>query len=65
MTICPECARLGLKSCVNIIGGTSTMLGWLPLYYDEDGNAVRGKDPNKITTRFECSNGHKWTGVEE
>lgn len=55
---CPECVEQGLRS--RVYGGNDgvTLLGFNP-YYDEDGN-YHSHDPNKYSTSYHCSNGHRW-----
>ncbi len=56
--MCPECVKEGKKSCVYIGTSTTTLLAWTP-YYDEDGG-YHNENPNRITTQYSCSNGHRW-----
>lgn len=57
--ICPECKAQGLKSRVEDLGSSRTLLGYRP-FYDEDGKR-HVHDPNTITTSYRCSNDHVWT----
>jgi hypothetical protein len=56
---CKECQESGRTSRVYPGLSTRTMMGWQP-YYDEAG-VLHNEDPNKTTTHYSCSNGHKWT----
>ena len=56
---CPECVKEGKKSKVFIGTSTRTLMYWQP-HYDEDG-VLHSNDPNKTTTDYSCSNGHKWS----
>lgn len=58
MMICEECKKNKQRSLSYPGGSTSTLLGFQP-YFDEDGK-YHNHDPNKITTYYNCSNGHKW-----
>ncbi len=55
---CADCEREGKRSKV-YIGAQSRTLLMGARYYDEDGR-YHQRDVNKTTTRYECSNGHKW-----
>jgi hypothetical protein len=56
--ICQKCQEEGLKSRVQDLGGTSTLLGYSS-YYDEDGKR-HSHDPNTLTNYYKCSNGHEF-----
>ncbi len=58
---CPECQELGKRSFVYIGMSTRTLLSWQS-YYDTDG-ILHDDDPNKISTHYSCSEGHRWTEV--
>lgn len=62
--ICPTCKEKDMRSRVYSQGTSSTLLGWSPGYYDEDGNYVENPDPNRHTTTYLCSNGHQWTVIK-
>ena len=57
---CPECVELGKRSTVHPGASTTTLMNYTPGYYDEDGEWVEMPDPNRVTTEYSCSNGHKW-----
>lgn len=57
---CKECEDSGQKSKIYLGIATATCIGWMPGYYDEEGNWVFGKNPNTITQAYRCSNGHRW-----
>lgn len=61
--ICQKCKDEGLTSRVYIGMSTRTLMGKPPDYYDEQGKLVVAKDPNRTTTEYSCSNGHKWIEV--
>ena len=54
--ICQMCEETGLKSKLYILDSSSTLMS-ITQYYDENGNFVI-EDPNIITTKYNCSNGH-------
>jgi len=56
---CPECLAAGLKSRVESLGGTVTLMGWAP-YWDEEG-VYHSHDPNIRKSEYGCSNGHAWS----
>ena len=56
---CSECKKQGLKSKVTPGVGLRTAMHCFP-FYDEEGN-YHHHDVNVTTTRYSCSNGHKWT----
>ncbi len=57
--ICPECAKLGLKSTVTFTGvGSTTNVPWAPITYDENGVPTYHKNPNKTNWACYCSKGH-------
>ena len=56
---CPFCEKEGKVSRVYVGASESTLLAWTP-YYDEEGN-YHSNNPNRITTRYSCSNGHEWS----
>lgn len=56
---CPECAANGQTSKVYVGHSTATLMASVP-FYDEDGN-YHHNDPNIYTTRYSCSNGHKFS----
>ncbi len=56
--ICHECQAAGEKSTVRDLGGSVTCLGW-SAHYDEEG-VRHSHDPNRHTSGYECSRGHRW-----
>jgi len=56
---CPVCIEKGLKSTVSIGISMSTCMGFSQ-YYDEEGN-LHVHDPNRMTTSYNCSKGHRWS----
>lgn len=56
---CPECVSSGQRSKLYNRGSTSTLMGGGMPYYDEEGE-YHAHDPNKVTTGWECSNGHSF-----
>jgi len=58
---CPECQKLELKSCVYIESTQTTLMAGTQ-YYDEEGN-YHYNDPNRITTFYRCSKGHRWSEI--
>lgn len=57
--ICRKCRDRGLRSFVHErAGGTRTLLACFP-YYDEKGRE-HIHDHNRITSKYECSNGHRF-----
>ena len=59
--ICEQCEEEGKKYTVTEGMSTTTLMGIIPAYWDEDGNYHQSVNPNKTTTEYYCSNGHKWT----
>lgn len=57
---CPICIAEGEASCVTLGMSFTTCMGWTTGYYNEKGNWVVNNDPNKTTTEYSCSNGHRW-----
>jgi hypothetical protein len=55
---CPFCNVDGIKSRVNVGGSMSTAMG-ANGYYDEEGK-YHYHDPNKRSTEYSCSQGHRW-----
>ena len=55
---CPTCVEESEKSKVYCGGSTTTLMGYSS-YYDEEGE-YHCHDPNKISTSYSCSRGHKW-----
>lgn len=56
---CPQCQEVKQTSHVYVGAQMSTALH-APDYYDEQGVWHPGGNPNTITTRYTCSNGHTW-----
>ena len=56
---CPECQKAGLKSTVQELHATRTLLH-CPVTWDEDGNEHH-HDSNITTQHYSCSQGHSWT----
>lgn len=63
---CPYCAEEGRTSTVGDNGHSTTLLGFTPGYWDEQGIYHKTKDPNRKRQYFHCSNDHRWmiTGRE-
>ncbi len=59
---CPECVAEGERSKVYPHESHRTLLA-VQRYFDEDGT-YHSHDPNKTTTKYECSRGHKWSEAE-
>ncbi len=59
---CEECKKNEVKYSVYYRGSSTTLMGWSP-YWDEDGK-YHNNNPNKITSSYECSNGHSWSETE-
>ncbi len=57
--ICPECAAAGKKSTVTE-GATTSTLAYNVTGYDENGNQIPPSDRNTTTTRYVCSEGHRF-----
>ena len=55
---CTTCVSEGRESRVYPGMSTRTLAAWQP-FYDEAG-VLHNDDPNKTTTEYTCSNGHKW-----
>ena len=55
---CKECKATGEKSTVIDAGTETTCAGWFP-YFDEQGRR-HSHDPNRHSTRYNCSQGHWW-----
>ena len=55
---CPECVKVGERSTMQSLGGSTTLMGWAP-HWDKDG-ASHSHDPNRHTSRYHCSRGHHW-----
>jgi hypothetical protein len=55
---CPECEKLGFKSCVYPNGCSVTAM-CSNNYYDENGK-YHVHNMNTRTTHYTCSNGHSW-----
>ena len=60
---CPKCIEEGKRSKVFDLGRSTTLMA-CPSYYDEDGNH-HTHDSNRISSCFECSEGHKWKVVRD
>jgi hypothetical protein len=56
--ICEQCKADGKTSRVTESFGVTTMM-YAPPFYDEQGH-YHHHDPNSTTTRYSCSNGHRW-----
>lgn len=56
---CPSCVSEGRRSKVFVGMQTRTLMA-VHTYYDEDGRLCVD-DPNKTTSSYSCSNGHRWT----
>lgn len=54
---CPQCAFDGEKSTLRIDGSSCTLMGYSS-FYDEDG-IYHSHDPNRITSGYLCSRGHR------
>jgi hypothetical protein len=57
---CAQCEHEGKKSNVFFGMKTTTLLGYTPKYYNQDGELVTNKDPNTHTQEYYCSNGHRF-----
>ena len=57
--ICPQCKAEDKKSRVWLGHTMSTSAGYSS-HYDEDGH-YHSHDPNRSTTSYSCSNGHRWS----
>ena len=55
---CPRCVEGNKRSFV-YVGMSLTTLMATHTYYDEDGK-LHYDNPNKTTTNYSCSEGHKW-----
>jgi hypothetical protein len=55
---CQECEKQGLRSTVEQ-GVSRTTCAGINQYYDENGHHHH-HDPNRRTTIYTCSNGHRW-----
>lgn len=60
---CPICTKDGTLSTVCPLGSMSTLMGFSPGHYDEDGKWVAHPDPNYHTTDYVCSNDHRFDVV--
>ena len=56
---CPVCEDLKMKSCVHILSSSTTLIGGMNPYYDEDGE-YHNHDTNWVSTAYSCTRGHKW-----
>ena len=62
--ICKICESEGRKYSVTMSNfGTTTLMGIIPAYWDEDGIYHDSIDPNKTTFHHHCSNGHLITEI--
>lgn len=59
---CAECEKAGLKSIVNVPNGSFSTCMMEHRFYDEDGR-YHFHDPNRRTSEWSCSNGHRWVDV--
>lgn len=57
---CPECVDLEDRSTVTPGMAITTCMYAPPGYFDEDGEWIKGEDPNITTTNYHCSKGHVW-----
>jgi hypothetical protein len=57
--LCQECQKQGKKSKVRVAGANMTQLK-VDTFYDEEG-WLHKHDPNLMTIRYVCTNGHGWT----
>ena len=60
--ICQLCVSKNLLSRVYQGGTSITVMSYLPFYWDEEGNKIINEDPNTHTTKYRCSNNHRWIG---
>lgn len=59
---CEKCIAEGKKYTVYVpMCGTTTLLAYIPAYWDEDGNYIQNKNPNTTTYTYTCSNGHTFS----
>jgi hypothetical protein len=59
--ICKQCEEAGKKCSITILtDGMTTCMGVYPGYWDEDGIYHAPYDPNYVTYKYCCSNGHTW-----
>lgn len=56
---CQKCIEENKTSRIFIGGSMSTLLH-SSNYFDEEG-VMHNHNPNKITSTYQCSNGHRWT----
>lgn len=56
---CPECQKAGQPSKVYVGISRETCIG-VTQFYDEGGK-WHNHNPNRTTTEYTCSEGHKWT----
>jgi len=61
---CEQCVKEGKRSTITPGVSSTTLMGYTPWYYDEDGNLQTNPNPNKTTTELHCSNGHSWSVTE-
>jgi hypothetical protein len=59
---CPQCKAEGQPSTVTVGMTTSTLVASIQTY-DENGSLKPWRDPNVITTQYQCSRGHSFSSV--
>ena len=57
---CDDCVSDGAKHTVSEGMSGRTLMSVPSGHWDEDDNWIQPRDPNFITTRYSCSNGHRW-----
>ena len=58
---CKECDKVGVSGYTFWQVCTSQTLVHVPRTFDENGREVMLTNPNRTTTTYECSMGHKWS----